>query len=391
MGKHDVAFTRPEMSPEAELGVRRVLASGWLTTGPECAVFEKEFATWVGARHAVAVSSCTAALELSLRAMHLPPGAKVLVPAITFCGAVEAVSHAGLLPVLVDVDPEQGTVTPATCAAAARACGTADAMMVLHFAGYPAPVAALAEAAGLPLSRVVEDAAHGLGTWVDDRQVGSLSSASCFSFYATKNLPIGEGGMVTTDDERLAEWLRAARLHGMSRDSWRRYLPGGSWRYDVEEAGLKANLSDLQAAIGRAQLRHLAAWQRRRGAIAVRYGEALADVPGLETPRVPVRGRHAWHLYVVRIKPSFGPSRDRVAEYLAAKGIGTSVHFIPVHLLAWGRAATLAPGPLSGAELVFSESLSLPLYPSLTDEEVDRVCEALVHCRSLINSPEVTP
>jgi dTDP-4-amino-4,6-dideoxygalactose transaminase len=391
MGKHEVAFTRPDMSPEAELAARRVLASGWLTTGPECAEFEQEFATRVDARHAVAVSSCTAGLELSLRALHLPPGSKVLVPAITFCGAVGAIVHAGLVPVLVDVDPEQGTVTAATCAAAARACDGAAAMMVLHFAGFPAPVVELAAAAGLPLSRIVEDAAHALGTWVGDRQVGSISAATCFSFYATKNLPIGEGGMVTTNDPQLAGWLRSARLHGMSKDSWRRYLPGGSWRYNVEEAGLKANMSDLQAAIGRAQLRHLGTWQRRRAEIAQRYGEALAAVPGLDVPRFPVRGKHAWHLYVVRIRSAFGPTRDQVAERLAAEGIGTSVHFIPLHLFTWGRAASLVPVPLRGAELVFSESLSLPLYPSLADSDVDRVCDALVRCRSHAFSPEVTP
>ena len=390
MATHEVAFSRPVMSAEAVAAAERVLSSGWLTTGPECVAFESDFADWVKAEHAVAVSSCTAALELSLRALHLPPGGRVLVPAITFCGAVEAISHAGLVPVLVDVDPETGAVSPATCAAASRACGGAAAMMVLHFAGFPAPVGALAEAAGVPLSHVVEDAAHGLGTWVGEHQVGSISQATCFSFYATKNLPIGEGGMVTTDDGDLAAWLRQARLHGMSRDSWRRYLPGGSWRYTVEEAGLKANLTDVQAAIGRAQLRHLDDWQRRRAEIAMRYGEALATVPGLEPPPSPARGQHAWHLYVIRVKAGFGPSRDQVAERLAAQGIGTSVHFIPIHHLPWGRSTALAPTPLHGADLVFAESLSLPMYPSLTDLDVDLVCDSLVQCRSLTDRQEVT-
>src|SRR5690606_9665701 len=195
-----------------------------------------------------------------------------------------------------------------TCADAAG--DGADAMLVLHFAGYPAPVEELAAAAGLPLSHVVEDAAHALGTWVGDRPVGALSRASCFSFYATKNLPIGEGGMVATDDEELAAWVRRARLHGMSADAWRRYAPGGSWRYSVDEAGLKANLTDLAAAIGRAQLTHLDGWQIRRHEIAARYNAALAGVPGLELPPAPVKGRHAWHLYVVHVTPEFGVERD---------------------------------------------------------------------------------
>ncbi len=390
MTAHDVAFLRPLMSPDAVTAAQRVLTSGWLTTGPECAAFEREFADRVEAEHAVTVSSCSAGLELSLRALRLPPRSKVLVPSITFCGAVQAVTHAGLLPVLVDVDAATGMVSPATCAAAARACGRPDAMMVLHFAGFPAPGAELAAAAGLPLTHVVEDAAHALGTWLGDHQVGSISRSTSFSFHATKNLPIGEGGMVTTDDGELAAWMRTARLHGMSRDAWHRYLPGGSWRYTVAEEGLKANLSDLQAAIGRAQLRHFDDWQRRRAEISSRYTEALAAVPGVETPPSPARGRHAWHLYVIRIRESFGPSRDQVAERLAAEGIGTSVHFIPLHHLPWGRSDALMPVPLTGAELVFAESLSLPLHPSLTDREVDLVCDTLVGCRSHTHRQEVT-
>ncbi|HSV40495.1 MAG TPA: DegT/DnrJ/EryC1/StrS family aminotransferase [Nocardioidaceae bacterium] len=381
MPTHDVAFHRPLIAPEAQLAARCTLESGWLTTGPECARFEVEFGEWVGAEHAVAVSSCTAGLELSVRALHLDRGAKVLVPDITFCGAAEAITHAGLTPVLVDVDPVTGMVTPETCAEAAQGCSGASAMMALHFAGYPAPVAELADAAGVPLTHVVEDAAHGLGTWVGDQQVGSISQATVFSFYATKNLPIGEGGMVTTDDPELADWVRRARLHGMSKDSWKRYLPGGSWRYTVEEAGLKANLSDLQAAIGRAQLNHLDTWQLRRAELAALYNERLRDVPGLELPPVPTDGLHAWHLYVVRIHADFGPSRDEVADRLSDAGIGVSVHFIPLHIMPWFKTNAVAPTSLHGAELVFTQTLSLPMYPSLTNEDVDAVCDALLHCR----------
>jgi dTDP-4-amino-4,6-dideoxygalactose transaminase len=262
--------------------------------------------------------------------------------------------------------------------------------VVLHFAGFPAPVEELAAAAGLPLSHVVEDAAHALGTRVGDRPVGALSRATCFSFYATKNLPIGEGGMVTTDDAELAAWVRRARLHGMSADAWRRYAPGGSWRYTVDEGGLKANLTDLAAAIGRAQLGHLDDWQRRRHEIAARYGAALAAVPGLELPPSPARGRHAWHLYVVRVNAGFGLDRDELAAYLAQRGIGTSVHFIPVHHMPfYRRTARPAGAPFAGAEGAFPELLSLPMHQGLSDDEVDAVCAALVDARRPIRSEEV--
>jgi perosamine synthetase len=378
------------MAVEASTAVERVLSSGWVTTGPECAAFEDEFAALVGADHAITVSSCTAAIELSLRALRLPPRSRVLVPAITFCGAVEAVAHAGHVPVIADVDPATGELSAATCRAAADECGGVDALLVLHYAGYPADVAELADAAGLPLSRVVEDAAHALGTWVDGRQVGTLSAATCFSFYATKNLPIGEGGMITTDDPDLAGWIRSARLHGMSSDAWRRYLPGGSWRYTVTEAGLKANMSDVQAAIGRAQLRHLDGWQRQRADVAARYATALGSVPGIDTPRAPARGRHAWHLYPIRVKPEFGMSRDELSRRLGERGIGTSVHFIPLHHMPRYREVSVQPsGGLPGADSVFEELLSLPMYPGLTDRELDEVCTTIADLRPRTYSLEV--
>lgn len=201
----------------------------------------------------------------------------------------------------------------------------------------------------------------------------------CFSFYATKNLPIGEGGMVTTDDQDRAEWLRGARLHGMSKDAWRRYLPGGSWRYDVLEPGLKANLTDVQAAIGRAQLHHLAAWQRRRADLAGQYDAVLAGMPGLALPHRPTRpgDRHAWHLYIVRVLGE-ARRRDEVAAALQEHGIGTSVHFIPAHRLhGLAQLCVLPPEGLPGADRFHEQALSLPLYPRLTDLQVSRVCTAL--------------
>ncbi|NGO41102.1 DegT/DnrJ/EryC1/StrS family aminotransferase [Streptomyces ureilyticus] len=372
-----VPFAVTRISPEARRAADRVLASGWVTTGPETERFEHDFAEHVSASHAVAVSSCTAGLELALRALRLPAGGRVLVPAVTFCGAAHAVLHAGLRPVLVDVDPRTGMPTPATVARAARASGCPHAMMVMHYAGSPAPLAELAEAAHLPLTHVIEDAAHAVGTTVGDQPVGSLSRATCFSFYATKNLPIGEGGMVTTDDAELAGLIRRGRLHGMSADAWRR-LPGGSWRYTVEEAGLKANMTDVQAAVGRAQLRHLEDWQRRRQALAERYEAALGTVPGLARLEPAAAGVHARHLCVVRVLREYGTDRDELIERLAERGIGTSVHFIPLHHMPYFQRAALIPaGGLPGADTLFPQLLSLPLYPHLRERALDRVCGEL--------------
>jgi perosamine synthetase len=247
-------------------------------------------------------------------------------------------------------------------------------MVVLHFAGAPAPVAELAIAAGLPLSRVVEDAAHGLGTWVGDSPVGTISAASCFSFYATKNLPIGEGGMLTTADAAIADFVRQARLHGMSRDAWMRYLPGAAWRYAVDVDGLKANMTDLQAAIGRAQLRHLHRWQQRRAELAARYERGLAGIPGLRTPWAPAVGRHAWHLYVVALDPEQGWDRDAFIEELSRRGIDCSVHFIPLHHQPYFVRLVGDAASFTGADRAFAGIVSLPLHPRLSDHDVDRIC-----------------
>ncbi|SEL49581.1 DegT/DnrJ/EryC1/StrS family aminotransferase [Streptacidiphilus jiangxiensis] len=374
-----VPFARTEISTEAREAAQRVLASGWVTTGPETALFEREFAAYVGAAHAVGVSSCTAALELALRALRLPAGSRVLVPTLTFCGTAHAVLHAGLLPVLVDVDPRTGMPSALTTARAVTRTGRPAAMVVVHLAGAPAPLEELATAASLPLDLVVEDAAHALGTYVGEKPVGSLSRATCFSFYATKNLPIGEGGMVTTDDPELAAHVHRARLHGMSADAWRRYQPGGGWRYTVDEAGIKANMTDLQAAIGRMQLRHLPEWQRRREAIATLYTARLRHVPGLRLPLEPAEGRHAWHLYAVRVlEERFGLARDELIDRLAAREIGTSVHFVPLHRMPYFRRTALSPaGGFPGADALFPGLLSLPMHPGLTERQVDTVCRAL--------------
>ena len=375
-----VPFARAEIVPEAQQAALDVLRSGWITMGPQTAEFEQELASYLGAPHVVAVASCTAAIEIALRALRLRRGAAVLTPSLTFCGAVAPIVQAGLRPVLVDVDPDTFLPTPATVEQAARRAGRPAAMIIQHMAGYPADLPELAAAAGLPASAVVEDAAHGLGAELRGSRLGGGSRAACFSFYATKNLPIGEGGAIATDDDELAGYARTARLHGLSRDAWRRYLPGGSWRYDVAEPGLKANITDVQAAIGRAQLAMLPRWQARRTHLAALYDAALAGVPGLGLPSRPADGRHAWHLYQIRVTSACGISRDAVIDALTDRAIGTSVHFIPVHQLS-AYQRILGPEECRSVPVtdqIAHEVLSLPMYPALTDADVTRVADALL-------------
>ncbi len=374
-----IPFARTEISAEAQAASARVLASGWITTGPEVVEFEREFAELVGAEHAVAVASCTAAIEISLRALRLPRGAKVLTSTMTFCGAVHAIVHAGYEPILVDVNASTLMPDAETVADAVRRSGAVDAMVAIHFGGFPAPVEEMAAAAGLPLTRVVEDAAHALGTRVGDRWVGTISAATCFSFYATKNLPIGEGGMITTADPELADFARQVRLHGMSRDAWKRYLPGSGWRYQVDEAGIKANMTDVQAAIGRGQMLHFAEWQHRRRELARAFERGLARINGLQTPPWPDEGEHAWHLYAVQIDPSFGVDRDTFIAQLSERGVDCSVHFIPLHHQPYFQRllASQVRQTFPVADAVFPRIVSLPFHPGLTDDMVDRVCEEI--------------
>ncbi|MCP2335059.1 perosamine synthetase [Actinomadura rupiterrae] len=334
----------------------------------------------------MAVASCTAALELALRALDLPPGAPVLTPSLTFCGAVNAILHAGLRPVLVDVDEDTLVPSEETVAKAAARTGP-KAMVTQNQGGYPVDVAALAAAARLDRTRVVEDAAHGPGAARGGRKAGADAHAACFSFYATKNMPIGEGGAVATNDPVLADRIRATRLHGMSKDSWKRYLPGGSWRYDVRNVGLKANMTDIQATIGRAQLTALDGWQDERARLVRRYDEALGGLPGLVLPQRNLDGiTHAWHLYQVRV-----PDRDALIAELTEAGIGTSVHFIPVNQMSAYRTL-LGPDECEAVPVtdrVAEELLSLPLFPGLTEAQQDRVVTGLSGALSSRRRPAV--
>ncbi|MEB3237024.1 MAG: DegT/DnrJ/EryC1/StrS family aminotransferase [Candidatus Sericytochromatia bacterium] len=378
-----VPFHLPLVGEDEKREVLESLESGWLTAGPKVKAFEAAFAEHVGARHAIAVSSCTAALHLALLGAGVGPGDEVLTTPLTFCATVNTILETGARPVLVDVDLRTLCMDPE---AAARAITPRTrAMLPVHYAGYPVPLAAFRELAERHGVALIDDAAHALGTFVADEPVGRGTLATCFSFYATKNLATGDGGMVTTEDDALATRLRKLALHGMSRDAWKRFTAEGSWRYDVEMLGYKYNLTDPAAALGLAQLRRFAAMQERRLELARVYDAALPDLGLVLPPRPePGEGTHAWHLYVVRLEAgAWSIDRDRLIEELKVRGIGTSVHYIPIHHHSFYRSELgVAPGDFPHCDAAADTMLSLPLYPRMSDADQALVLEALEACRA---------
>jgi perosamine synthetase len=370
-------FHRPCLEQEEIDAVVDTLRSGWLTMGPKTRAFEDAFAAAVDAPHAVAVSSATAGLHLALDALGIGPGDEVLVPTLTFTACAATVIHTGARPVLVDCEPD--TLNLSVADAARKWTARTKAIVPVHFAGHPCEmdgVLALARAHG---GAVLEDAAHALPARYRGRAIGSIGDLTVFSFYATKNLTTGEGGMVATGDPVLEERVRARRLHGMNRDAWKRYSKDGGWRYDVGYPGFKYNMTDMNAAIGLVQLKRLPAMQAARARVVAQYQAALADLEAIELPACRPEIEHAWHLFIVRVRPELlRIGRDQVIEELTAAGIGTSVHFIPLHEHSYYRDVLGADADsLPQATAEWRRIVSLPLYPSMTPADVDRVADTL--------------
>jgi dTDP-4-amino-4,6-dideoxygalactose transaminase len=356
--------------------VVEVLRSGWLTTGPRVKQFEAAFSAFTGAAHSVALSSCTAALHLSLAAIGIAEGDEVIIPTMTFASTGETVLYFKARPVLVDCAPNSFHVDPKQIEAAIT--NRTKAIVPVHYSGYACDMDAILDIARRHDLRVIEDAAHALPATYKRKMIGTLGDITCFSFYATKTLTTGEGGMVTTDNEQYAERIRSLSLHGISKDAWKRYSAEGSWRYDIQEVGYKYNLTDLQAALGLSQLAKREATHALRIRLAQRYDRALAPLDAFEIPQIPSDVTSAWHLYVLQVKPeALRIGRDRVIEELKSRGIGTSVHFIPLHLHSLYQRLGYRDGQFPHAEARFNGAISLPLYPSMTDDDSDRVIEAL--------------
>ena len=374
-----IGFAPPHIIEADVEAVARVMRTGWLSTGSECQALEAELAERVGAPHVVAMSSCTAALEIAVASARLPRGARVGVPTWTFVASASSVVHTGAVPVLLDVDADTLNISPAAVEAAIAE--GLDALMVVHFAGNPVgrAVLDLAADAGIP---VIEDAAHALGA-SDHR--GPVSGAgtvgAAYSFYATKNLTSAEGGALATHDDEVARYARSQRLHGLSHDAWDRYKVGANPEYDVLEPGLKANLPDVLAAIARSQLGRFDEMQARRRELVTRYRAAVEQIDGcVVVPGTPV-DRSADHLFVLLLPE--GAVRSEVTSSMAGAGVGTSVHFRPVHTFSWFRHhAPLGPTGVGTADRLAERALSLPLHAGLTDHQVDRVLDALVDALS---------
>jgi dTDP-4-amino-4,6-dideoxygalactose transaminase len=369
-------FSPPTIGAEEVAEVVETLRSGWLTTGPKTREFEQRFAEQFAARSALALNSCTAGLHTALVALGIGAGDEVITTCLTFAASVNVIEHVGARPVLVDVEPDTLNINPAGVESAITR--RTRAILPVHFAGHPVEldaIRALAAARNLP---VLEDAAHAVGAKYRGNWIGSGPGLAAFSFYATKNLTTGEGGMLVGDGE-LIDRARIISLHGMSREAWRRYQRGGSWQYEIVLPGFKYNMTDIAAALGLCQLRRFEAFQRRRHEIADAYSRAFAELEEIETPTTRPHVDHAWHLYVIRLREEWlDIGRDQFVSQLAERNIGASVHFIPIHLHPYyrnkyGYRAADFPVALDG----FSRMLSLPLNPSMTDGDVADVVEAV--------------
>lgn len=378
-------YARPSIGEEEIAEVVDSLRSGWITMGPKVKRFETGFAEYVGAPHAVAVNSCTAGLQIALHAFGIGAGDEVIVPTTTFCATANVVVQLGARPVLVDVGPDlnidlesaRAALTPRT-----------KAVMPVHYGGQACDLEELYGLAAEHGLAVVEDAAHAAGSEYAGRKIGARfddrfprprARATVFSFYATKNLATGEGGMITVDDEELAARCRRLALHGMSRDAWQRYTSEGSWYYEVLEPGYKENMTDVQAALGIHQLRKLDGFIAVRQRYAAEYDRAFSGLPEVTLPvRRPGR-THTFHLYPVRFsRERLRIDREEIIKDLARHNIGASVHFIPVHIHPFYRDTYgYAPGDLPAAMNIYEELVSLPLYPAMTDADVTSVVDAV--------------
>ncbi len=372
-----IPFHEPYITDEEIVEVVDSLRSGWLTMGPKTVRFEEEFARYIGSKYSVTSNSCTASLHLALKAIDLKPGDEVIIPAMTFTATGEVICYFNAKPVIVDVDRDTHNIDTSKIEQAITS--KTRAIIPVHFAGQPCDmdeILGIADKYGL---FAIEDAAHSLPAWYKGRKVGTIGDMTCFSFYATKTLATGEGGMITTENDEWAERIKVLRLHGISKDAWKRYSNEGSWFYEVIEAGYKYNMTDIQAALGIAQLKKVEWMRERRVYIAERYTEAFRGLDAIAVPSVEPDRVSAWHLYVIKLNvEALQADREAFIEGLKAKGIGASVHFIPLHIHPFYRDTFgYKPGDFPESEWIYERSVSLPIYPGMTDNDIGRVIEAV--------------
>ena len=372
-------FHVPDIGEDEIQSVVETLRSTWLTTGPKVKQFEEEFANYIGCRHAVAVNSCTASLHLALDAIGIKEGDEVLVPAMTFAATAEVVIYFKARPVLVDCRQHNFNIDPDQIEKAITA--RTKAIVPVHFAGQPCDMTRILQIAKRYNLRVIEDAAHALPARTDGRLVGTIGDITCFSFYATKTITTGEGGMATTENPEWADRMRIMTLHGISKDAWKRYSSEGSWYYEILAPGFKYNLTDIGAAIGIEQLTKCDKFWEARSRIAKAYNEGLSHLRAIKTPWCDPGVQHAWHLYVIQLQlERLNITRNDFISELKEQNIGTSVHFIPLHLHPYYRDTFgYKPEDYPNANAVFQRSISLPIYPKMNAGDVERTIYAVTH------------
>ena len=375
-----IPFSKVDCSGNELAYVREVIESGWLTTAGKCAAFEKAFCERVGGRYACAVNSATAALHLAAEAVGIGPGDKVFVPTMTFTASAEIIRYLGADPILLDVEYGTAMITPAILSEALSRHPDAKALVLVHFGGQAADmdgILALTRAHGLKL---IEDAAHAFPTHYNGRPIGSFGDVTCFSFYANKTITTGEGGMLVTDDEAIYKRAKVMRLHGINRDIWDRFTAKkANWEYDVVAPGYKYNMPDVNAAIGLAQLERAEEFRRGRQRCAEFYYRNLAGVAALDLPlcRGPADD-HSWHLFWIVLNEKSPLDRNTFIDRLNEAGIGTSVHYKPLHRMTYYRERYgLRPEDYPVAERHWRGVVTLPVYPALPDSDLAYICETI--------------
>lgn len=369
-----IPYALPDVGEQEIEEVIDSIKSNWLSKGPKTVKFEENFAKYVGSKFAVGLNSCTAGLHLALKALDIGEGDEVITTPYTFAATVNTIIHVGATPILVDIDLK--TMNIDVSKIEEKITSKTKAIIPVHFAGYPCEMNELKLLADQYKLYIIEDAAHAVHTQYKGKMVGSISDITCFSFYATKNLVTGEGGMITTNNEEIANRIRILSLHGMSKNAWNRYSDKGSWYYEIEEAGFKYNMTDIQAAFGLVQLNKIEDIQQKRTDIAQKYNKAFLSERGLQIPFDSSENRHAWHLYVLRIDSNeFVIDRDTFIEKLNKQGIGTSVHFIPIPMHPYYKNLGYKIEEYPNAFYAFSQAISLPLYPKMSSEDIDYVIQ----------------
>ena len=370
----NIPYALPYINDEEINEVISAIKSNWLSRGPKTAKFERVFAESVRSPFGIGLNSCTAGLHLAQLVLGIGSGDEVITTPYTFIATVNTIIHVGATPVFVDIDPTTMNINPDLLEQAITP--RTKAIIPVHFAGYPCEMNRIMEIAHKYNIKVIEDAAHATYTLYDGKPIGSIGDVTAFSFYATKNLATGEGGMVTTSDEEIADRIRVMSLHGMSKNAWNRYSEKGSWYYEVEYPGYKYNMTDIQAAFGLVQLRKLEHMQSLRTKYANMYSKALAEQESVVLPYDSTQHRHAWHLYVIRLKQEkLTITRNEMIEKLKDRGIGTSVHFIPVPYHPYYKNKGYNISDYPEAMQAYEGAISLPLYPGMTDEQVQYVID----------------